>query len=139
MEYLDTEEVVAFKESEDKLLKSRALQTVGQLRIHPPQRDKGRVGIWYKCHSRSSQELKAHLDRRNKTRSVLYFLTVDVLTLFPLFWFLNLYFTVYLRAHGGIFHVIKLLVSNLFVQQLYCMLLYANTGDLCSERGVRVN
>lgn len=51
MEYLDTEEVVALKESEDRLLKSRALQTLEQLRNHPdrirpPQRDKGRVGIW---------------------------------------------------------------------------------------------
>lgn len=63
-------------------------------------------------------------------RSVLYFLTEYVLTLD---------FTDYLRAQCGIFHVIKLSVSNLFVQQLYCMLLYANTGDLCSEQGVRVN
>lgn len=51
MEYLDTEEVVAFKGSEHKLLKSRAIQTAEQLRdrpdrIRPPQRKKGRLGAW---------------------------------------------------------------------------------------------
>lgn len=51
MEYLDTEGAVAFKGSEDSRPKSRAIQTSEQLRnhpdrIHPPQRDKGRVGAW---------------------------------------------------------------------------------------------
>lgn len=51
---------------------------------------------------------------------------------------LSLYVIVCLHAIDGIFHVIKLLVSNLFVQ-LYCRALYANIGDLYSELGVRVN
>lgn len=58
MEYLDTEGVVVFKGTETKLLKSRATQTVEQLRnlpdrIRPPQKDKGKVEAWYEFNLKS--------------------------------------------------------------------------------------
>lgn len=51
MEYVDTEEVVAFKGLDLKLPKNRATQTAEQLRnhpdrIHPSLRDKGRMEAW---------------------------------------------------------------------------------------------